>query len=141
MYFELNEFLASDTAKKKNIDNIPTFEAVDHLEELVTSILDPLRKEWGSPLRVCSGYRSKALNKAVGGVKTSSHLTGYAADIAPTDARRVGSFILFANAWLYDKGIAFDQAIDEAVGGTRWWHISIRHNDGRQRGEFLTIHK
>lgn len=140
-YFELNEFLQSDTAKKRGIDNTPTFEAVDHLEELVTVILDPLREAWGSPLRVSSGFRCKALNKAVGGANTSAHLTGYAADIAPTDPRRTGKFILFANAWLQEHRIPFDQSIDEAVGSSRWLHISIRHNDGLQRRQYLTIHK
>lgn len=140
-YFELSEFVASDTASKKKIDNTPTFEVVDHLEELVLEILDPLRSAWGSPLRVTSGYRCKALNKAVGGANNSAHLTGYAADIQPTDSRRTAKFILFANAWLQENNISFDQSIDESSGTTKWWHISVRNSDGKQRKQFLSLSK
>lgn len=140
-YFELNEFIASDTAERKGIDNTPTFDAVNHLEELVAIILDPLREAWGSPLRVTSGYRCPELNKAVGGSRTSAHMTGYAADIQPTDTRRTGKFILFANAWLQEQGIGFDQSIDEVSGTTRWWHISIRTAEGKQRKQFLSLSK
>ena len=62
------------------------------LKALVEKILDPLREAWGRPIFVNSGYRSPALNKAVGGVATSHHLRGMAADITTgnaTDNRRL----------------------------------------------------
>ena len=73
MYFELDEFIRSDTAKKYGIDNTPTFAIVAHLDELVESILDPLRAAYGKPITVTSGYRCNSLNKAVGGADTSAH--------------------------------------------------------------------
>ena len=45
--------------------------------------LDLLRRGWGGPLRVNSGYRCAAHNREVGGVPRSRHLVGCAADVAP----------------------------------------------------------
>jgi hypothetical protein len=138
-YFELHEFLASDTAKERGIDNTPTFTVVAHLDELRRTILDPMREAWGGPIKVTSRYRSILLNAAVHGVSNSAHLTGYAADIRPTDKRRTAKFILWAVGWLEDNGIKYDQAIDERVGGERWLHIAVRDNRGRQRQQNLVI--
>ena len=80
-YFELAEFVRSDTAKRRNIDNTPSFEIVEHLDELVSKILDPLRAAYGMPITIASGYRCPALNRAVGGVTSSVHQIGYAADL------------------------------------------------------------
>lgn len=140
-YFTLWELVRSDTAQAKGISNFPTFEICDHLLLLTREILDPMREAWGGPLEVTSGYRCKALNKAVGGVANSAHLEGWAVDIRPTDKRRTAKFILWAAGWLEDNGIAFDQAIDEQVKGDRWLHIALYSNDGRQRRQNLTIVK
>lgn len=140
-YFTLPELLASDTAKKKGIDNTPSFEVVEHLQDLADNLLDPLRQAWGAPIRVTSGYRSEKLNKAVGGVANSAHLTGYAADLQPSDRRKTARFILFANAWLLEKNIGFDQVIDERSGSERWLHLAIRSREGKQRRQFLKIDK
>ena len=56
-YFSLSELLRSDTAAARNIDNIPSWEVVDHLRELADNLLDPLRVAWGKAIRVTSGYR------------------------------------------------------------------------------------
>lgn len=138
-YFTLWEFIKSDTAEAKGISNFPDFDIVSHLDELRRTILDPMREAWGGPLVVTSGYRCKALNKAVGGVDNSAHLSGYAADIRPTDKRRTAKFVIWAAGWLMDNGIKYDQAIDEQVGGERWLHIAVRNNDGRQRRQNLLI--
>ena len=80
-YFDLTELTHSDTAIAKKIDNTPTEEVKKNLENLVKYVLDPLREMYGKPIYVNSGYRSEALNKAVGGSKTSQHVLGMAADI------------------------------------------------------------
>lgn len=82
-YFTLDEFVRSATATAHGIANVPTAEAVKNLERLVSRVLDPLREAWGSPIIVTSGYRCEELNARVGGVKTSYHLRGMAADIRP----------------------------------------------------------
>ena len=83
VYFTLEEFVRSATATAHGIANVPTAEAVKNLERLVSRVLDPLREAWGSPIIVTSGYRCEELNARVGGVKTSYHLRGMAADIRP----------------------------------------------------------
>ena len=137
-YFELWEFISSDVAKARNINNFPTFEVVAHLEEL-RKILDPMREDWGGPLAVTSGFRCPALNKAVGGVPSSAHLSGYACDLRPTDKRRTAKFILWASCWLEENRVNYDQAIDEQVKGERWLHIALKSNDGKQRRQNLVI--
>ena len=140
-YFELNEFLHSDTARRKGIENAPTFAQVDHLRELTKMILDPLREAWGSSLKVTSGYRCQSLNSAVGGSVSSAHLQGYAADIVPT-VGRLSDFVDFAERWLKANDIAFDQSIREKDRrGNEWWHIGIRNNAGQQRRQFLALTK
>lgn len=138
-YFTLKELVRSDTADGKGIDNFPTFDVVMHLDELRRLILDPMREAWGGPLVVTSGYRCKALNKAVGGVSDSAHLSGYAADIRPSDKRRTAKFVLWAAGWLTDSGIRYDQCIDESLKGERWLHVAVRDNNGRQRRQNLVI--
>lgn len=138
-YFSLKEFIRSETADKRGIDNTPDFIEVMHLDELRRVVLDPMREAWGGPLVVTSGYRCKALNRAVGGVTDSAHLYGYAADIRPTDKRRTAKFIIWAAGWLQDNAVRYDQCIDEQVKGERWLHIAVRDGKGRQRRQNLII--
>ena len=136
-YFELDEFIRSDVAKKKNIENYPSFEAVDNLNELVETILDPLRAAYGMPIKVTSGYRCEKLNKAVGGVPSSVHQRGMAADLQVGGSFQ--KFVNFTVEWLKKNRIKFDQCIIESSGNTKWLHISTRNNAGQQRGETKVI--
>ncbi|MBR2698827.1 MAG: peptidase M15 [Clostridia bacterium] len=139
-HFALSEFIASDTADRFNLRNIPEWADVAHLRELVETILDPLRTAWGGPINVTSGYRSTLLNAIVGGVNTSAHLYGYAADIVPAKGT-VKAFSAFVKEWAQRSGVKFDQIIDESQGGKRWVHIAVRDRLGRQRGQILNISK
>lgn len=138
-YFELDEFLRSDTAKRKGIDNTPTFEVVDHLDELVEKILDPLRSAYGKPITISSGYRCPALNRAVGGSSTSVHMLGYAADMTVGDSFE--DFCDFAQEWLKKQLARFDQLITESNSrtGDKWLHIGLYNNAGQQRGQIKII--
>jgi uncharacterized protein YcbK (DUF882 family) len=69
--FTLSELVASDTATRLGIDNVPDKKAEANLRLLATTILQPLRDRYGKPIIVTSGYRCTALNKAVGGVASS----------------------------------------------------------------------
>ena len=53
-----------------------------NIEALVSNVLDPVRKAYGKPIYVNSGYRCEKHNKAVGGVPKSQHMLGQAADIS-----------------------------------------------------------
>ncbi len=125
-YFSLQVFISSPTARRLKIDNKPGKDVVGRLNLLVDNILDPLREAYGKPVIVTSGYRCPALNKAVGGVKSSQHMLGEAADIRtvsdkPEDNRRLFDLCR-------ELKLPFDQLIDEY--GYNWIHVSFspRHH-------------
>jgi hypothetical protein len=125
-YFTIAELTASETARRKGIDNTPTEDVKRNLEALVENVLDPLREAWGAPLTVNSGYRCAALNAAVGGAKKSQHLTGCAADI--TTGTTEGNRRLFEVC--RGMGLPYYQLIDEY--GYRWVHVSYNGTPARR---------
>lgn len=133
---------ASRKASLYSIDNFPTFEVADHLRELAEKILDPLRIAWGSAIRVNSGYRCNRLNEVVGGVPTSAHKTGYAADLYPANGK-IEDLINFTKTWACGNGIKFDQLIRETTkdGQSVWLHIGLYGPGNCQRGQILNIVK
>ena len=80
-HFTIQELSASATAERLAIDNTPPRAAQRMLTILVEQLLDPIRRRYGAPIIVTSGYRCPALNTAVGGVANSHHIVGCAADI------------------------------------------------------------
>lgn len=101
--FSFSEFEKSDTAKKRGIINvISTAKVRDSIVELVNTVLQPLRTAVGVPMPVNSGYRCPELNAAVGGVPTSQHMKGEAADIATSAP------VLLARKAV-ELGLPFDQ--------------------------------
>lgn len=125
-YFTFPEFERSETARKHGIDNSIPENLKGNIEALVNNILDPLREAWGKPIIVTSGYRCPALNKAVGGVATSQHQQGQAADItagSPVDNARLFQLVQTLN-------LPFDQMIDES--NFSWLHISYSPRHRRQ---------
>ena len=80
-HFELAEFLVSETAARRGIANEPTPEVIENLRRLCQSVLQPLRVHLKRPVVITSGYRSPALNRAIGGSPTSHHMQGRAADL------------------------------------------------------------
>jgi len=138
--FTLSEFVKSDTAKRRGIDNTPDFEEVEHLEELVEKFIQPLRIAYGKPIIVSSGYRCEKLNKAVGGVTSSVHMRGWAADLQISgNIAKFNEFTEFVKKWVREKNIQFDQLITENKGKTYWLHVGLRSNNGCQRRQIKTI--
>lgn len=125
-YFTIKELCKSSTAVQKKIDNSPNSEIINNLENLVKYVLDPLREQYGKPIRVNSGYRCDALNKAVGGSKTSQHRYGLAADI--TAGSKFENRRLFILA--QKLNLPYDQLIDEK--GYSWIHISYSEKPRKQ---------
>ena len=129
-YFTFKETIQSDTAKSKGIDNIPDWDQIDTLRTLIEAVLDPLREWYGKPIYINSGYRSEALNKAVGGSKSSQHLLGQAADIDTGSKAE--------NKKLFDyikDNLEFDQLIDEK--DLAWVHVSYNKNHNRKQVLYL----
>ena len=137
-YFELNEFIASREAKKRGIDNTPSFEVVDNLNELVETILDPLRAAYKKRIFVRSGFRCLLLNNAVGGVPTSVHPLGLAADVqGEGDFEEFKTFVI---EWFRTSGVRFDQVLlEKNKKGEEWIHIGLRNRLGQQRGQIKVL--
>lgn len=130
-YFTIKELCKSETAQAKGINNEPTKEIEKNLIALVENVLDPLREWYGKPIYVNSGYRCQKLNKAVGGVSSSQHTKGQAADI---DVNNTAN-----NKKLFDyikNNLKYDQLLWE--NGGSWIHVSFR-NDGKNRMQCLSI--
>jgi uncharacterized protein YcbK (DUF882 family) len=87
-------------------------------------MLERVRAHLGAPVTVTSGYRGPALNRAVGGVPTSDHLAGCAADIV---VNGYGAPYQVARALApHISVLGIGQLIYECVGGARWVHVSTR---------------
>lgn len=125
-YFTIAELTRSATAAARGIDNTPDAAVISRLTALVDNVLDPLRQMWGAPLYVNSGYRCDALNRAVGGVPSSQHRLGSAADI--TTGTRAGNRRLAA--MLLASDLPYDQLIDECDAS--WLHVSHAPHPRRQ---------
>lgn len=125
-YFTINELTKSSTATRLHIDNTPNPTIKANLTALIENILDPLRKAWGAPIIVTSGYRCERLNKAVGGASNSQHVKGEAADIRTiSDSRHDNEKLL---RLLLSLNLPFDQVINEypdAMGRPEWIHVSF----------------
>jgi putative chitinase len=79
-HFNLKEFTKSETAIRKRIDNTPNAAHAENLKNVCEKILEPVRRHFGKPVRINSGYRGPALNAAVGGSSKSQHCNGEAVD-------------------------------------------------------------
>lgn len=125
-HFTLAELTASQTATRRGIDNTPPAVVVANLRR-VAELLERVRAAVGLPIRVSSGYRCSALNRAIGGAANSSHMSGLAADItAPgLSPKQLATAIIAA-------GVEFDQLIYEGA----WVHIGLAA--GAPRGQVLT---
>jgi len=105
--FSLAEFLYSDTAKARRIDNQPNSDELKNIK-FVAVQLEILRVLVGNkPIKLTSGFRSAELNKAVKGSNSSDHRSGLAVDlkVAGLSGRALGEKIVRSH-------LRFDQIID-----------------------------
>ena len=123
--FRFSEFTKSDVAIRYHITNAITSWAIrDSIIALVENVLQPLRDEWEKPLFIKSGYRCLELNKKVGGVPTSQHVLGQAADVGCSDP--------LALARLAKKmRLPFDQM------GVYPTFVHFSYNEERNRGQIF----
>jgi hypothetical protein len=136
--FSLASFCKSQTAERLGLDNTPSQLVIANASYLTNHLLQPLRDYVNKPIIFNSGYRSKVVNKATGGVPTSQHVLGQAADIECTG---ISNYEL---ACIIYKRFEFDQLIleyyNESVPDSGWVHVSLR-SDGKNRKESLQINK
>lgn len=126
-HFTLAELVKSDTAIAKRIDNTPTPEAEQNMKRLMMCVLEPARQLLGEPIIVTSGYRCEKLNKAVGGVPTSQHVKGQAADL------RCKTLPMLKNLFQILSNMDIDQLLYERNSkGSEWIHVSfVEHGQNR----------
>ena len=133
--FTLTEFTKSQTGLRLGIDNDPQGEHLENLRHLVNEIIQPVRSHYGRVMTINSGYRSPALNQAIGGASTSQHCRGEAADI---EIPGVPNYDL---ALYIQQHCEFDQLILEfytpGIADSGWVHVSLRR-DGKNRKQTLT---
>ena len=132
MHFTIEEMYASDTARRLGINNKPNMQQMINLVYLCAYVLEPLRVAMDEPIKIGSGFRCQALNKAVGGVSSSQRLKGQAADLCIDGDIRKG------RRWFeYIKNhLPFDQLIWETnpKTGSSWVHVSFVFPDfGKNR--------
>ncbi len=134
--FVLSEITRSNTAKRLGIDNEPTKKDLENLQRIVTNLLQPLRDHLG-PIRISSGYRSKELNRAIGGSRNpvSQHCKGEAVDIQFWKEGQMCNKEVYD--WIIDNAVEFDQMINEF--DFSWIHISLKKSKNRR--EVLEAYK
>ncbi|MEZ5688681.1 MAG: D-Ala-D-Ala carboxypeptidase family metallohydrolase [Caenibius sp.] len=135
-HFHLSEFVHSQTAARRGIDNTPPPWVVANLERLCRKVLEPVRAHFARPVIVSSGYRCLALNRAIGGSSTSQHCRGEAADIEVPGVSNVD-----LAKWI-DGNLLFDQLILEfytpGQPSSGWVHAS---HGPRLRNQELTAQR
>ena len=120
--FSLAELTKSQVAKRKGISNEPGKEEIVNLSLLCQHILQPVRDNYRVPITPSSGYRSLALNDAIGSSSRSQHVKGQAVDFeVPLVDNKVVAH------WIMDN-LIFDQLIleyyKEEDPSSGWVHVS-----------------
>ena len=100
---------------KKYPQNIPTTQQIANMAYGCRNLLEPAREAIGCPIIINSGFRNIKVNALVGGVKTSQHLQGCAADIRPKDPAQFQRLVTFLKA---------HALTDQLLTGHGWLHIS-----------------
>ena len=133
------EYTKSDTAKRKGIDNSMTAEHTENAKVLAAKVFEPIRLHFAKPIYLSSGYRSKALNTAIGGSLSSQHCSAEAMDLDQDD-RGTG----VSNKMVFDyikANLKFTQLIAEFPinGNLSWVHVS--YNEKNLKNEILVAKK
>ena len=130
-HFTYEEMTYSETAIRKNYNNTPDNTARNNLVVLCSHLLEPLRSIFNVPIKINSGYRSLQVNAAVGGVDTSQHTKGQAADTVAIGLS-VKNYYQRIKELVRTGQISVDQCIYEY---NSWVHLS--YNEGHNRNQFL----
>ena len=130
-HFKLGEFTKSSSHPE--VYNIPSHEAIANLKRICTW-LEVLRKRYGKPIIINSGYRSPQLNRKIGGVKNSNHLTGCAVDIRVTGMEQAKQYAEILREYADESHQDFDELlIEKNCYGAIWLHFAVRPRENRRR--------
>lgn len=137
-HLSLAEVMRSESAKRLGISNMPTAQHLENFKKLAENVFEPIRNHFNIPIHISSGYRSQALNAAIGGSLTSQHCKGEAIDIDMD-----GTAITNKQVFDYIKdNLNFDQLIWEfgSASNPDWVHVSYA-SAGKQRKEVIKASK
>ena len=135
-HFVLGEFTRSNSHPE--VYNIPSHETIANLKR-VCGWLEVLRERSGGPVRINSGYRSPQLNKKIGGVPTSNHLTGCAVDIRVEDMEQLIRYAAILLEYADETNQQFDELLIERNRyGAIWLHFAVRARDNRRKVLLIT---
>ena len=131
------------TSAKTPDGNIPSHVHIENLRRLC-SWLEMLRDEWNrrygegdDPIIINSGYRSEAVNKAIGGAKGSNHLTGCAADIRVAGLEQLIRYATILLDISDESKEDFDELLLERNKAGRYWlHFAVRPSGNQRRCNF-----
>ncbi len=131
-HFTLQEFTRS--LSNPDIPNVPNTAQIAAIDDLCANILEPVRKHFGKPVVIRSGFRSPELNKAIGGSASSQHMKGEAADIEVYGIANAELWNFIFHTLPFDQLIAEYLEKDDPSAG--WIHVSYRQ--GKNRKEALS---
>lgn len=145
-FFTYFEFIKSETAERMKINNEPeTDEVKDNIIQLMR-VMDMIRERWAEycydnhlfypQIIITSGYRSEALNKAVGGSKTSAHRCGSACDFVAKNGHNKELFQVCLEV-LRENGIQFEELINEQ--NYSWIHFALQDCNGNRKNEVFAL--
>ena len=152
-HFTLGEL--TKTSAKTPDGNIPSRVHIENLKNLCENWLEELRFSYNTlyrlqpgedydhskrvePIIINSGYRSEAVNKAIGGVKGSNHLTGCAVDIHVKDMEQAIRYACILLDIADSGERKFDELlIERSPRGTYWIHFAVRPKDNRRKVRFI----
>lgn len=126
--FSLEEMIRS--LAHPDIPNVPRATEIANMGLLCSNILEPIRAHFGKPVTIRSGFRSAELNKAVGGVDTSQHLFGQAADLEIYGVPNVDIWNYIFTRGGFDQLIAESLSLDDGSAG--WIHVSYKFKNNRK---------
>ena len=132
--FDYKEFEKTDVPGMQVRNTITSTEVRDSIKALVDEVLQPLRDAWDEPLAINSGYRCPEVNKAVGGVPTSQHTKGEAADVCPFGRNGHGDIETVRQ--LAQKAVELDLPFDQMILYPSFVHFSHKLK-GEQRRQIL----
>ena len=132
--FDYKEFEKTDVPGMQVRNTITSTKVRDSVKALVDEVLQPLRDAWGEPLAINSGYRCPEVNKAVGGVPTSQHTKGEAADVCPFGRNGRGDIEVVRQ--LAQKAVELNLPFDQMILYPSFVHFSHKLK-GEQRRQIL----